>query len=193
MPLLLPAVSSSTKSNNECRSGKKSVTRTAVPTGCTQFRRRPLAGDVLSLMSWRSGPRALLREAEGGSPANWPRRTNQSIPLLPSGPGGVFNLSSRGASGATIETIHHVKKPSVSLMVFKIWRRKRDSNPRYGFKPYTHFPGVLLKPLGHLSAELTDFRGEPVLEQGRNCTFSGQPEQASQSLFNADTSCRYGL
>jgi hypothetical protein len=30
------------------------------------------------------------------------------------------------------------------------WRRERDSNPRYGF-PYTHFPGVRLQPLGHLS------------------------------------------
>jgi hypothetical protein len=29
-------------------------------------------------------------------------------------------------------------------------QRGRDSNPRYGF-PYTHFPGVLLQPLGHLS------------------------------------------
>ncbi len=31
-----------------------------------------------------------------------------------------------------------------------IWRRERDSNPRYGF-PYTHFPGVRLQPLGHPS------------------------------------------
>jgi hypothetical protein len=29
-------------------------------------------------------------------------------------------------------------------------QRGRDSNPRYSF-PYTHFPGVLLQPLGHLS------------------------------------------
>ena len=32
----------------------------------------------------------------------------------------------------------------------KEWRRERDSNPRYGF-PYTRFPSVRLKPLGHLS------------------------------------------
>jgi hypothetical protein len=31
-----------------------------------------------------------------------------------------------------------------------IWRRGRDSNPRYGF-PHTHFPGVRLQPLGHPS------------------------------------------
>jgi hypothetical protein len=30
------------------------------------------------------------------------------------------------------------------------WRRGWDSNPRYGF-PYTRFPSVRLKPLGHLS------------------------------------------
>ena len=32
-----------------------------------------------------------------------------------------------------------------------MWRRGWDSNPRYGF-PYTRFPSVRLKPLGHLSA-----------------------------------------
>lgn len=32
-----------------------------------------------------------------------------------------------------------------------IWRKRRDSNPRYAFT-YTHFPGVRLKPLGHPSA-----------------------------------------
>ncbi len=30
------------------------------------------------------------------------------------------------------------------------WRRERDSNPRDSF-PSTHFPGVRLRPLGHLS------------------------------------------
>src|SRR5690606_34624221 len=30
------------------------------------------------------------------------------------------------------------------------WRRERDSNPRDGSPP-THFPGVRLRPLGHLS------------------------------------------
>src|SRR5881396_3524357 len=32
-----------------------------------------------------------------------------------------------------------------------LWRREWDSNPRYGF-PYTRFPSVRLKPLGHPSA-----------------------------------------
>ena len=30
------------------------------------------------------------------------------------------------------------------------WRRDRDSNPGDGFPP-THFPGVRLRPLGHVS------------------------------------------
>ena len=34
-------------------------------------------------------------------------------------------------------------------------RRGRDSNPRYPFE-YTHFPGVLLQPLGHLSFRFKD-------------------------------------
>ncbi len=32
-------------------------------------------------------------------------------------------------------------------------RRLRDSNPRYSF-PYTHFPGVLLQPLGQVSKKI---------------------------------------
>ena len=31
------------------------------------------------------------------------------------------------------------------------WRRERDSNPRYSFKPYTPLAGERLQPLGHLS------------------------------------------
>ena len=42
------------------------------------------------------------RPPKGGGPAGWPRHPHQSIPLLPSGPGGVFNLASRGADRATI-------------------------------------------------------------------------------------------
>ena len=39
---------------------------------------------------------------KGGGPADDPRHPHRTIPLLPSGPGGVFNLASRGADGATI-------------------------------------------------------------------------------------------
>lgn len=37
-----------------------------------------------------------------------------------------------------------------ALKVIKKIRRGRDSNSRYGF-PYAVFPGLCLKPLGHLS------------------------------------------
>ena len=48
------------------------------------------------------------------------------------------------------------KNPSMNIemksrIYEKSWRRRRDSNPRYGF-PHTHFPGVRLQPLGHPSA-----------------------------------------
>ena len=38
------------------------------------------------------------------------------------------------------------------------WRRERDSNPRYGDKPYTRFPVVHLRPLGHLSERRALYR-----------------------------------
>ena len=40
--------------------------------------------------------------------------------------------------------------PHKILFLFASWRRGRDSNPRWTFT-HTHFPGVLLRPLGHLS------------------------------------------
>src|SRR5215471_18733135 len=42
-------------------------------------------------------------------------------------------------------------EPAGPPLNFQVWRRGRDSNPRSGYKPLTHFPGVLLQPLGHLS------------------------------------------
>ncbi|CAH1650976.1 hypothetical protein CHELA1G11_10287 [Hyphomicrobiales bacterium] len=41
-----------------------------------------------------------------------------------------------------------------SIAYRDIWRRERDSNPRYGC-PYTRVPGVRLQPLGHLSSART--------------------------------------
>ena len=62
------------------------------------------------------------------------------IPLLPSGPGGVFRLQ-----------LHSPPKPDRSGCPLK--RREWDSNPRWSY-PHTRFPSVLLKPLGHLSEGL---------------------------------------
>src|SRR5882672_8472283 len=48
-----------------------------------------------------------------------------------------------------------VKQPRLPEALGAGWRRGRDSNPRYAFWAYTHFPGVRLQPLGHLSANQT--------------------------------------
>src|SRR5881628_1450096 len=77
------------------------------------------------------------------------------IPLLPSGPGGVFGLQLRSPPGL-IETraphgwigACHGSGPRRSW--FQLQRREWDSNPRWSY-PHTRFPSVLLKPLGHLS------------------------------------------
>ena len=42
------------------------------------------------------------------------------------------------------------------------WRRGRDSNPRYGSTPYTHFPGEPVQPLRHLSRNLIVASGRPA-------------------------------
>ena len=33
------------------------------------------------------------------------------------------------------------------------WRRRRDSNPRYGFRPYNGLANRRLQPLGHVSGK----------------------------------------
>ena len=94
-----------------------------------------------------------------GSPRTWwgwrplpaePRRSVVPLPLLPSGPGGVDGLPTRGTDRGHHESVRSKAGYTPAAMN---WRRGRDSNPRYGYKPYTHFPGVLLQPLGHLSAK----------------------------------------
>jgi hypothetical protein len=35
------------------------------------------------------------------------------------------------------------------------WRRRRDSNPRYGFRPYNGLANRRLQPLGHVSGDET--------------------------------------
>ncbi len=43
-----------------------------------------------------------------------------------------------------------IKNYSKSITYINLWRTDRDSNPGDGLPP-THFPGVRLRPLGHLS------------------------------------------
>ena len=65
---------------------------------------------------------------------------------------GFANYRRGRTDGTTIETLEflRVRLPPATSQEIK-WRRERDSNPRSGYKPLTHFPGVLLQPLGHLS------------------------------------------
>ena len=53
----------------------------------------------------------------------------------------------------TLESLPLQNEKKTAFAVFLEWRRGRDSNPRYELT-YTHFPGVLLKPLRHLSGIL---------------------------------------
>lgn len=63
----------------------------------------------------------------------------------------VTELLSRGYVGVNNQLLNSskIEKPP-SLKLWRLKRRLGDSNPRYSF-PYTHFPGVLLKPLGQVS------------------------------------------
>jgi hypothetical protein len=49
-------------------------------------------------------------------------------------------------------------EPRDALAENGFWRRGRDSNPRYGFRPYNGLANRRLQPLGHLSsADLVGF------------------------------------
>jgi hypothetical protein len=51
-----------------------------------------------------------------------------------------------------------------------IWRTERDSNPRTAFT-VTHFPGVRLQPLGHLSCQGEgEIHGQGAGGKGRKAT-----------------------
>src|SRR5690606_32622206 len=72
------------------------------------------------------------------------------------------------------------------------WRRERDSNPRDGYPP-THFPGVRLRPLGHLSARPP---GEPpagartILTDGASAREQTRP---SRHCFGAGAAARLSM
>ena len=63
----------------------------------------------------------------------------------------TFRDAEASASNQVVHAIHKrsFERPQTWVAELR-WRRGRDSNPRYGF-PYTHFPGVRLRPLGHPS------------------------------------------
>ena len=58
---------------------------------------------------------------------------------------------SKNKKTSILPSNHKKQKPRETLISRGFfWRRERDLNPWYSC-PYTRFPGVLLRPLGHLS------------------------------------------
>ena len=95
-------------------------------------------GDALETRTTKKGSRD--GACENGTPT--PRRSvsaNQSP-----------SPEHRQAPGIWAENGDEIHKKRSNIRDIRAWRRGRDSNPRYG-SPYTRFPSVLLKPLGHLS------------------------------------------
>ncbi len=102
---------------------------------------------------WEAAPPATLR------------RPNHPLPLLPSGPGGIYGLSSRRhrrshhgtRDVAQKETARHILsgRRDRDCSAHPVWVAERAGfEPAKRFDPLTHFPGVLLQPLGHLSTSL---------------------------------------
>jgi hypothetical protein len=95
------------------------------------------------------GGRSHLYTQNGGSPASHTPAPESSTTVASFRTWRSSRILRRGGTdGATMDV---VAAAAARLRLFTNWRRGRDSNPRYGDKPYTHFPGVLLQPLGHLS------------------------------------------
>src|SRR6266511_220301 len=81
-----------------------------------------------------------------------PGRTEDHLPLLPSGPGGVRQPHVARGFWAGSSLQHRRLEPPLLMRGGSCccWRRGWDLNPRYRSR-YTRFPVVLLKPLEHLS------------------------------------------
>ena len=65
-------------------------------------------------------------------------------------PGLFYAPSARSDTQVSGLASGHKKPRHVGDELHFSLQRGRDSNPRNSF-PFTHFPGVLLQPLGHLS------------------------------------------
>jgi hypothetical protein len=81
-------------------------------------------------------------------------RNTKAIPLQKKHPRQLFGLIFFIPINFAKQALPIPENKNASLLswTFIFLRRRRDSNSRYSF-PYTHFPGVLLQPLGHVSIE----------------------------------------
>ena len=83
--------------------------------------------------------------------AGVPRGTRRLLlPLLPSGPDGVHNPPLHGTRLLNLTAAAHVPSENRPLLVY-VWRRERDSNPRYTFVGIHTISSRALRPLRHLS------------------------------------------
>ena len=88
----------------------------------------------------------------GRAPANilgyiWVQITAQNVKQLKQNPGKTQSISPAYACAIN----HLLNLQDLRRSQLGIWRRGRDSNPRYGF-PYSSFQDWRLQPLGHLSS-----------------------------------------
>ena len=67
------------------------------------------------------------------------------------------------------------------------WRRGRDSNPRY--VAYTHFPGVRLRPLGHLSVGAEFSKLMPALHTSNSESGAQKEVPISKVKWNFSEDC----
>ena len=100
---------------------------------------------------WRRG-RDLLGPSLGLAPAGSPHfvrrvqiRSRRICRTLLAYGSQVFS------SGSALAEIKNAPRGGISYF----WRRGRDSNPRCGSTPHTHFPGEPVRPLRHLSETCT--------------------------------------
>ncbi len=132
-------------------------------------RRMQLRSGELAAPAARCLP--LLPSGPGGVHRATMRETRSSTPHEPSGArviGGLSQPKPSPSSGVTLpatfwrqarQSLARAKRgTSLRLLIVRPsrrrstgWRRGRDSNPGWSF-PHTRSPGVLLQPLGHLSA-----------------------------------------
>src|ERR1700692_4718698 len=80
------------------------------------------------------------------------------IHLSSGGEGGITRRSAPRPFGAALRALSPLRRPRYRLIQTNenspiIWRRGWDANPRPRLG-VTHFPGVRLRPLGHLSINL---------------------------------------
>src|ERR1700731_1124919 len=86
----------------------------------------------------------------------FPRKS--SLSLSSGGEGGITRRSAPRPFGAALRALSPLRCPRYQLIqtnenLPNAWRRGWDSNPRTRLG-VTHFPGVRLRPLGHLSINL---------------------------------------